>query len=418
MVEGNRVWPTDRRMHPPEVSRPAASPRASRTRSAGLARQRALPTFGRPKAIRARPSVVARSTGVSSAAGSSRAARRGRHQPLGARQSRTRGFQLESFTQRVKDVIPDARMRGTSDTRMVTAVLSCLTVLGIASHRPRLAWLMIFVVLGAAFLAAVLTGPRPGGLSLAVEVLAADAADLLERLGLALPLGYAFGAGMLAAVNPCGVALLPAYVGLYLRPKPTSRPASLAGSTARLVGGSLVISTTFVLIFGGVGLVISTLAGALVRYLPWLGLLAGVLLLVAGGRALVGLPLWTSFPDRAASRLAGRLQSGGCSAYAAFGLVYALSSLGCTLPIFLSVVGNALVADGPARGAAQFALFGWGMGLVLAGIASVAAIGRRALLRPVRCLGPHWERATSGLLVLTGAYVVYYWLTVGGLLPL
>src|SRR3990170_297595 len=31
-----------------------------------------------------------------------------------------------------------------------------------------------------------------------------------------LPVGYAFGAGMVSTVNPCGFALLPAYLGLYL----------------------------------------------------------------------------------------------------------------------------------------------------------------------------------------------------------
>ena len=31
-----------------------------------------------------------------------------------------------------------------------------------------------------------------------------------------IPLGYAFGAGMVSAVNPCGFAMLPAYLGLYL----------------------------------------------------------------------------------------------------------------------------------------------------------------------------------------------------------
>ncbi len=31
-----------------------------------------------------------------------------------------------------------------------------------------------------------------------------------------LPFGFAFGAGMIAAVNPCGFAMLPAYLSLYL----------------------------------------------------------------------------------------------------------------------------------------------------------------------------------------------------------
>ncbi|MGW8194631.1 MAG: cytochrome c biogenesis CcdA family protein, partial [Desulforhopalus sp.] len=31
-----------------------------------------------------------------------------------------------------------------------------------------------------------------------------------------LPFGYAYGAGMVSAVNPCGFAMLPVYLTLYL----------------------------------------------------------------------------------------------------------------------------------------------------------------------------------------------------------
>lgn len=31
-----------------------------------------------------------------------------------------------------------------------------------------------------------------------------------------IPLGYAFGAGMVSTVNPCGFAMLPAYPGSFL----------------------------------------------------------------------------------------------------------------------------------------------------------------------------------------------------------
>lgn len=40
-------------------------------------------------------------------------------------------------------------------------------------------------------------------------------------------LGVSLGAGMLAAVNPCGFALLPAYVSLLLN---AGAPAGRAGS--------------------------------------------------------------------------------------------------------------------------------------------------------------------------------------------
>jgi hypothetical protein len=38
----------------------------------------------------------------------------------------------------------------------------------------------------------------------------------LTELAAVLPFGFAFGVGMVAAVNPCGFAMLPAYLSLYL----------------------------------------------------------------------------------------------------------------------------------------------------------------------------------------------------------
>ena len=38
----------------------------------------------------------------------------------------------------------------------------------------------------------------------------------MSTLASLLPLGYAFGAGMVATVNPCGVLLLPSLVAFYL----------------------------------------------------------------------------------------------------------------------------------------------------------------------------------------------------------
>ena len=86
-----------------------------------------------------------------------------------------------------------------------------------------------------------------------------------------LPVGYAFGAGMVSAVNPCGFAMLPAYLGLYLgardmmvAPSGTTVVATgfaSAGAIPAQVARATVVTWSvtagFVLLFGGVGLAIS-----------------------------------------------------------------------------------------------------------------------------------------------------------------
>jgi hypothetical protein len=80
--------------------------------------------------------------------------------------------------------------------------------------RRVVAWIAVVATLMAAVLAAL--AGSTSAVTLAVATLAGGATDVLQGNGEVIPLGLAFGLGMAAAVNPCGFALLPTYLGLYL----------------------------------------------------------------------------------------------------------------------------------------------------------------------------------------------------------
>src|SRR5262249_35178956 len=131
---------------------------------------------------------------------------------------------------------------------------------------------------------------------------------------------YAFALGAVAAFNPCGFALLPAYLGLYLRDGVTgsgigSRP-SPSGAVAATLGA------TFTALFGAVGAVFEMGSALIVRSLPWVGLGVGVLLILIGGLALSGRTIASSVPERVADRIGKRAGSRSLPGYAAFGLAY------------------------------------------------------------------------------------------------
>src|SRR5262249_19534899 len=113
--------------------------------------------------------------------------------------------------------------------------------------RSLIAWAAVALTLAAAILGALQGGSE--GLILIVSTLAGGATDTLQVVGDAVPLGYAFGVGMAAAVNPCGFALLPTYLGLYLGSAAGDRRAWPAQ-----LGRALLISATmtasFVVLFG------------------------------------------------------------------------------------------------------------------------------------------------------------------------
>jgi cytochrome c-type biogenesis protein len=122
-----------------------------------------------------------------------------------------------------------------------------------------------------------------------VSELQALLASWLTELAAVLPFGFAFGVGMVAAVNPCGFAMLPAYLSLYLgaHEEGFGKRSSMTRLLRALLVGATV-SSGFVLLFGLAGLVISVGGSALLGVMPSLGIVFGGVLVLVGLWMLVG----------------------------------------------------------------------------------------------------------------------------------
>lgn len=212
---------------------------------------------------------------------------------------------------------------------------------------------------------------------------------------------FAFVAGTVATVNPCGFALLPAYLARRLGAEDGTRRSADAVSRALLVGG--VTTAGFMLIFGTIGTAIGLGARELTRALPWAGLVIGAALVVAGAAVLAGGHLRLRLPQ-----LPYRSSGGGLRGDVLFGIGYGTASLSCTLPIFLAATGGA-VTGSLAGSALSFLAYAAGMGTILTALAVAAALSQKGLARALRRLVPYVNRVSGALLLLAGAYVVYYW---------
>lgn len=214
---------------------------------------------------------------------------------------------------------------------------------------------------------------------------------------------FAFMVGAVSSVNPCGFALLPAFfarrlgVDAGLGAKP---PA--ANITSGLIAGSVAalgVVLAFALAGGAVLAGVSWLGDAL----PWAGLTIGFILIAVAVYVLLGRHVGVRIPLPASWRLAS-----GHRGDFLFGVGYGVASLSCTLPIFLSVI--AIATTGSLAGSVlSFTAFGLGMGTVVATIAVAAAISRNGLAAALRRFLPYANRFGGLVLLLAGAYVVYYW---------
>jgi len=279
--------------------------------------------------------------------------------------------------------------------------------------RDVLAWIAVIGTLAGAVAAA-----RQGSdsmLSIAVATLAGEATNRLQGIGEAIPLGVAFGLGMAAAVNPCGFALLPTYLGLYLG-SATGERIPWPAQVRRALRVSTVMTMSFVALFGAAGLILGFLGAAVGGWLAWVSLATGVVLAIAGGRLLAGGSLDAPAAERLADRLGGAANRTGLLAYAAYGLAFGLSSLGCTLPLFLTVVGIGLAGGGIAGALGQLVLYALGMSAVVSVLTILVALFGRGVLARVRVAGRVLQPLSAALLLATGGYIVYYWLSAGGIL--
>ncbi len=213
-------------------------------------------------------------------------------------------------------------------------------------------------------------------------------------------LSLALGAGLLAAVNPCGFALLPAYLGLLVATDRPSGPVAAVGRALRLTAA---MTAGFAVVFLVFGVIVVPAAASVQAYLPWVTLTVGLLVAAAGLWLLVGralpTPTW---------RPRGAGPSGSLLGMAGFGASYALASVTCTIAPFLALVASSLRSGSTLEGLAQFGAYALGMGLVVGIVAVAAALADASVARGLRRVGP-WVPTLAGILLLaSGAYVAYY----------
>ncbi len=222
---------------------------------------------------------------------------------------------------------------------------------------------------------------------------------------------YAFTTGMLATVNPCGFAMLPAYLSYFLgidaaggggSARPAPAPAT---GVRRAVAVSLVVSLGFLTVFTVIGAIVHAGGDVLIDWAKYVTIPIGLALAALGVAMLLGYHLPFTTP---------RLDKGGrdrtmVSMYV-FGVSYAIASIGCTLPLFISAAITSFTSKGALSGVLLVLAYGAGMALVLTALTVALALARGGLLTVLRRVMPYVDRVAGVFLVLAGLYLVYYWI--------
>lgn len=237
----------------------------------------------------------------------------------------------------------------------------------------------------------------------------ASAENAATELARSVRFGTAFGAGIVACVNPCGFIMLPTYLSLQLGTQETGYgAASWLRRTLAAVRIAAATTVGFAFVVAPVGVLVGLAGQALGPLLPYAA--------TAVGAVMVALALWLLVTGRkigiaAASRVHVTPQRNTLNALL-FGMTYSIASLSCALPIFLLVVSTALTADGWLVSLAQFVSYALGMGAVITVVTVAAALLRTTLAQRLRALMPFANHVGVLFLLGAGAYLVYYWVAV------
>ena len=219
-------------------------------------------------------------------------------------------------------------------------------------------------------------------------------------------LGLAFAAGMVAAFNPCGFAMLPAYLTLVIQREGGGQLAAVG----RALAATAAMALGFLAVFGTFGLLTVSLASTVQRYLPYVTLTVGLVLAALGiwlliGRDLPGVRPLQQLTQRHSTSWAPTARVGSMFGY---GVGYAIASLSCTIGPFLAVTGSALRSGSALDGVLAYAAYAAGIALVVAVLAVAVALASSAAIDRMRQVLPYVNRVSGAVLLVVGLYVAYF----------
>lgn len=226
----------------------------------------------------------------------------------------------------------------------------------------------------------------------------------MEQIGLAALLSLAISQGVVAAFNPCGFAMLPAYLSYFLGLESDDETNPVRNVTRGLVVG-LTLTAGFLLFFGTIGIIASTIVSrsAIESRIAWATLVIGIAMIPIGLAMLAGWEPRITIP---------RLDKGGRSrdlpSIFLFGVSYAVVSLGCTAAIFFGTVVTSFTSRSAVDGTLVFLAFGAGMSLVIMVLTLAMSMARTEIATFMRRFLPYVNRVSGAFLVLAGAFLIVF----------
>lgn len=214
---------------------------------------------------------------------------------------------------------------------------------------------------------------------------------------------FSFIAGLAAFFAPCSFAILPGYISYYIsKYADKERKSSLWNNILQGLIFGIIASAGFFTVFGLAGAAVILLGQYIKQFIPWIAIGAGFILILLGIAMFFGRFAFFQMPRINLIRKNEKL-----GVYL-FGIAYAIGSLGCVFPIFLSIAIQGISYGLFPDGAYTILAYILGMSLLMIGATASAFAAKHVILGRLERILPYFKRASSIILIAAGAYMVYY----------
>ena len=221
---------------------------------------------------------------------------------------------------------------------------------------------------------------------------------------ISVDLAFPLAAGLIAAFNPCGFAMLPAYLSYFLGLESDNDDNRDVGILNGLKV-SLTLSLGFVFVFAIIGILTNTIISeaSIEKQAGYITLGIGIILVLLGVAMVAGYHPVLKIP---------RIQMGTSNrqlpSIFLFGISYAFVSIGCSAPIFFLTVGGSFSRDGIVNGSAVFISYALGMSIVITVLTIGISIARSSITEKYKSIMKYLNPISGIFLSISGFFLSAY----------
>ena len=211
-------------------------------------------------------------------------------------------------------------------------------------------------------------------------------------------ISFAFSAGVAAFFSPCAITLLPGYVTYTLSNKYEKKQKILSGLKL-----SLLAILGFFTVFGIIGTTIIFGGQQIKNYIPQISILTGSILILLGSSSLLGKKYFLN----TARLLNHKKKTQNNSSYF-FGISFAIGSLGCTFPLFITVLFQGISQNSLINGFLSLFAYISGLGILMIITTILTVLAQSMVQKRLKQLMSFITKISSIIIIIAGAYMIYY----------